>query len=142
SRAAPPSSPASRPRATCSPPTARTGTDRTPEMKDTLLLPRGPRERLAALEATPTWSSRDVMDAIGLCRGRWIAELPGVHEEALYYVSIARLGRELCRAVLGGCRKPWVGEVFAAIERGLERGDREAQNLIVVGLFESMQGDA
>lgn len=112
------------------------------EMEERLLLRHGRRERIAALDAEPTWSSRDVMDAIGLRRGRWIAELPGFHQQGLYYVSIASLGRELCNAVLGGCRKAWVGEVFAAIEQGLERGDSEARNLIVAGLFESMQGYA
>ena len=93
-------------------------------------------------DALSEWTSRDVIEAIVLCRAKWRAELPAIHEEALYYVSIARLGHQLCAAVLGGCRKPWVGEVFAAIERGLERGDSEAKNLLVVGLFESMQGDS
>lgn len=41
-----------------------------------------------------------------------------------------------------GCRAPWVGAVFSAIEQVLCHGDEGAQNLIVVGLFEAVQGVA
>ncbi len=98
--------------------------------------------RMVSPDGRRSWTSRDVMEMIATRRPRWRRELAAIHAEGLYYVSIATLGHELCAAVLGGCRKPWVTDVFAMIERGFEFGDTEATNLLVVGLFESMQGDA
>lgn len=60
----------------------------------------------------------------------------------LNYPGIAELGREHFAAFQSGCQAPWVAEVFAVIEHVLQFGDAEAQNLVVVGLFEAVQGKA
>lgn len=58
------------------------------------------------------------------------------------YPGIAALGREHFAAFANGCHAPWIAAVFTAIEQILCDGDHDAQNLIVVGLFEAVQGVA
>lgn len=60
----------------------------------------------------------------------------------LNHPGIAELGCEHFFAFRSGCQAPWVREVFAVIEHVLRFGDADAQNLVVVGLFESVQGKA
>lgn len=60
--------------------------------------------------------------------------------EWLDYVGIADMGRRHFRAFGSGCSVPWVQGVFAATEHVLAQGDDSAQNLVVVGLFEAVQG--
>ena len=60
----------------------------------------------------------------------------------LDYVGIAELGHRHFAAFASGCPAPWVQGVFDAIEHVLTVGDDAAQNLVVVGLFEAVQGDA
>lgn len=60
----------------------------------------------------------------------------------LDYVGIAELGHRHFAAFANGCRAPWVQGVFDAMEHVLTFGDASAQNLVVVGLFEAVQGDA
>jgi hypothetical protein len=60
----------------------------------------------------------------------------------LDYPGIADLGREHFFAFQCGCQAPWVAEVFAVIEHVLQWGDGDAKNLVVVGLFEAVQGKA
>lgn len=61
-------------------------------------------------------------------------------ETWLDYPGIAELGRRHFGAFASGCRAPWVHRVFAATEHVLTHGDEPAQNLVVVGLFEAVQG--
>ncbi len=56
------------------------------------------------------------------------------------YVGIAELGRRHFAAFQSGCPAHWVSRVFAATEHILAHGDEPAQNLVVVGLFEAVQG--
>ena len=63
-------------------------------------------------------------------------------DEWLDYPGIAELGHRHFAAFQQGCRAPWVQGVFDAIEHVLTHGDDPAQNLVVVGLFEAVQGDA
>lgn len=56
------------------------------------------------------------------------------------YVGIAELGRRHFVAFGSGCRAPFVQAVFAATEHALAHGDEAAQTLVVVGLFEAVQG--
>lgn len=60
----------------------------------------------------------------------------------LDYPGIAELGHRHFAALQSGCRAPFVQGIFAAIEHVLTHGDDPAQNLVVVGLFEAVQGDA
>ncbi len=60
----------------------------------------------------------------------------------LDYVGIAELGHRHFAAFASGCRAPWIQGVFEAMEHVLTCGDASAQNLVVVGLFEAVQGDA
>lgn len=60
----------------------------------------------------------------------------------LDYVGIAALGHRHFAAFERGCQAPWIQGVFDAIEHVLAHGDEAAQNLVVVGLFEAVQGDA
>ncbi|WP_224243219.1 DUF7674 family protein [Hyalangium gracile] len=105
------------------------------------------RHELVAPVAEPSpektaWTSRDFIDALIDCRLKWRARRGRIHAEHLYYVAIADLGRELFAALLGGCKAPWTEHVFQVIEQVFEKGDAEAQNLCVVGLFESLQGQS
>jgi hypothetical protein len=58
----------------------------------------------------------------------------------LDYPGIADLGRAHFLAFQSGCQAPWVASVFAVIEHVLACGDGDAKNLVVVGLFEAVQG--
>src|SRR5262245_9543580 len=89
-----------------------------------------------------TWTSRDLMDALIDCRWKWRARRERFHSEGLYYMGIADLGRELFSVLLCGCKAPWTDQVFQVIEQVFEKGDAEAPNLWVVGLFESLQGQS
>lgn len=60
----------------------------------------------------------------------------------LDYPGIAELGRHHFTAFRSGCRAPFVSAVFAAMEHVLTHGDGAAKNLVVVGLFEAVQGSA
>lgn len=85
---------------------------------------------------------REFMDQLCLCRTRWTARRDAIHASGVYYVDVAALGHELMRAVQSGCKHPWVFRCFDVIENGLCDGDDATKNLIVVGLFEAIQGDA
>lgn len=80
----------------------------------------------------------ELMTALAACRSDWRrsddADLP--------YLQIAAMGHDLHRAIRNGCRERWVHDVFRVIETALTTGDPLAQNLVVVGMFEAMQGDA
>lgn len=60
----------------------------------------------------------------------------------LDYVGIAAMGHRHFAAFEHGCQAPWVQGVFDAAEHVLAHGDEAAKNLVVVGLFEAVQGDA
>jgi hypothetical protein len=64
------------------------------------------------------------------------------HDTWLDYPGIAELGHRHFAAFASGCRAPFVQGVFDAIEHVLTHGDDGAQNLVVVGLFEAVQGAA
>lgn len=56
------------------------------------------------------------------------------------YTGIADMGRRHLFAFRSGCKLPWVQEVFDVMEHVLTHGDDGAQNLVVVGLMEAVQG--
>lgn len=60
----------------------------------------------------------------------------------LDYVGIAALGHRHFASFQKGCQASWVQGVFDAAEHVLAHGDAAAKNLVVVGLFEAVQGDA
>ncbi|WP_425440859.1 DUF7674 family protein [Polyangium sorediatum] len=62
------------------------------------------------------------------------------HESWFDYPGIADMGRTHAYACTSGCNAPWVQGVFDAMEHVLVHGDGEAQNLVVVGLMEAVQG--
>ena len=85
---------------------------------------------------------RDLIDALCDARPAWGAHRDQIHEAEIYYVDGARLGRELIEEVLAGRDAPWMRRAFEVIEAALVRGSPATRNLIVVGLFEAMQGPA
>lgn len=58
-------------------------------------------------------------------------------EEDLPYIAVTEPGDKVFRALLAGHS---ADPFFAVVERVFAEGDAEAQNLCVVGLFESLQG--
>jgi hypothetical protein len=63
-------------------------------------------------------------------------------DKGLPTVDIAGLGRELFDDVRRGKRAAELKAAFSCIEMGLAQGDDHTRNLIVVGLFESLQNRA
>jgi len=86
--------------------------------------------------------ARAFVDLLCEVKQRWRERRSAIHAEQLYYVSTATLGHELMEAVGRGDHEAWMARAFAAIERGLSEGDEATKNLVVVGMFEAMQGDA
>lgn len=78
------------------------------------------------------------MAQLAACRRAW----RDARDRDLPYVQIASWGHDLTLAVGSGCSDPWVHEVFRVIEAAMVSGDPETKNLVVVGMFEAMQGDA
>ncbi len=91
--------------------------------------PQGPAEALSCFAAR--WPRFGTHLARERARQAW-----------LDYVGIAELGHRHFAAFASGCSAPFVRGVFEAIEHVLQHGDEGAQNLVVVGLFEAVQGDA
>jgi len=85
---------------------------------------------------------RQLLDALCDVRPEWRARRDAIHRSGLYYVDGARLGGELIEAVLDGLNAPWMRAAFEVIEQALERGSPSTRTLVVVGLFEAMQGPA
>jgi len=85
---------------------------------------------------------QDLVDALCDLRPEWSARREAIHRAGLYYVDSAHLGRELIEAVLDRRDAPWVRRAFEILEQALERGSAATRNLVVVGLFEAMQGPA
>jgi len=62
-------------------------------------------------------------------------------DESWYdYPGIAEMGRGHAEEFANGNIAPWVQDVFDGIEHVLIHGDEGAQNLVVVGLMEAVQG--
>ncbi|UQA60196.1 hypothetical protein [Polyangium aurulentum] len=104
-----------------------------------------PRPRRAPLAMPP--APRGNADALAAFAARWPRfrdHLARARAEQNWfdYPGIAEMGHDLFRAFACGCRAPWMGAMFEAIEHVLVHGDSEAQNLVVVGLFEAVQGAA
>jgi hypothetical protein len=85
---------------------------------------------------------RELIDALCDAQPEWSARRAAIHEAAIYYVDGADLGRELIEAVLAGRDAAWMRRAFEVIEEALVRGTAGTRNLVVVGLFEAMQGPA
>ncbi len=81
------------------------------------------------------------MDALGVCDAAYRARLSDVHAEALYYVELSARAEAIARWWRDGDLRR-VRAALAVAERGLRLGDPEAQNLVVVGLLESLMGFA
>jgi hypothetical protein len=118
---------------------------------DSARLPRdivtdlSPRHRRAPLATPPApRGNDDALATFAACWPRFRAHLARERaaEEWIDYTGIADMGNNFFRAFACGCRAPWVGAMFEAIEHVLVHGDDEAQNLVVVGLFEAVQGTA
>ncbi len=87
-------------------------------------------------------TERELIDQLCDLRPEWTERRAEIHEGQIYYVDGADLGRELVEAVISGVNEPWVRAGFAVIERALTTGTELTKNLVVVGLFEAMQGPA
>lgn len=85
-------------------------------------------------------TERELIDQLCDLRPDWSERRAQIHELRMYYVDGATLGRELVEAVLAGRDEPWMRAAFEVIERALDIGTQGTQNLVVVGLFEAMQG--
>ncbi len=93
-------------------------------------LPPAPRGHEGALET------------FAACWPRFRAYLDRERAEGNWidYIGIAEMGRDFFEAFSRDCHEPWVGAMFEAIEHVLTHGDEQAQTLVVVGLFEAVQG--
>ena len=85
-------------------------------------------------------SPRELFVALCALRPEWQGEVEAILADRLFYPALADLGRRAFEAQLEGTRAPWIDAFYAVVERGLREGDDETKNLIVVGLFESLQG--
>jgi hypothetical protein len=85
-------------------------------------------------------SPREWMSRLCGCSNRWQARREAVLSADLFYVDVCEFGRDLIDNVVSNKNPDETRRGFACIEVGLKSGDTLTQNLIVVGLFESMQG--
>jgi len=104
-----------------------------------------PRPRRAPLAMPP--APRCNEEALAVFAARWPrfrAHLARERaaEKWIDYPGIAGMGCDFFRAFASGCRAPWIGAMFEAIEHVFVHGDSVAQDLVVVGLFEAVQGAA
>ena len=83
---------------------------------------------------------RELMDALCDCRSEWAGRREAIHEDALYYVSIAEFGHELFTALVEGEAGEWASRAFEVIERAFD--SEETATLLVTGMFEPMQNDS
>ena len=106
------------------------------------LPPPGSPDRLP-LDPAPCGHA-GALACLAACWPRFRSHLEREKKRAAWldYPGIAELGHRHFAAFQSGCPAPWVQGVFDAIEHVLAHGDDPAQNLVVVGLFEAVQGDA
>lgn len=85
---------------------------------------------------------RDLLSAMCALRPDWLAERDAILGDELFYPAIADLGRPVFAAQLAGEDAKWIDAFYAIVERAMRDGDPDTQNLVVVGLFESLQGQS
>ena len=83
-----------------------------------------------------------LIDQLAVCQHQWAKRLPQIHAPTnrTYYITIAEFGYHLFATLLNNPSHSWLDRFFRTIEHALQNGDEQTKNLVVVGLFESLQG--
>lgn len=87
---------------------------------------------------TPT----QLMDRLLDCHPNGDEKRERIHAQGTYYVHIAELGYDLFDTMLQAPTTTWCQEFLGAVEEGLRNSSHDTYNLIVAGLFESLQSQS
>jgi hypothetical protein len=83
-----------------------------------------------------------LIDQLAVCQHQWAKRLPQIHvpTNRAYYITISEFGYHFFATLLKNPSQSWLDRFFITIEHALKNGDEQTKNLVVVGLFESLQG--